>query len=103
MNKTDSHDKLIFFKNWPVWLLIYEAFVLYGTIITADIHIYFLAILILVFVQNKSCNIDMAPPAAAGSRPAGRCPLPGSSQAPSCPDTGRVPRFRQEEEGKIRA
>ena len=48
MNKTDSHDKLIFFKNWPVWLLIYETFVLYGTIITADIHIYFLAILILV-------------------------------------------------------
>ena len=51
MNKIDSDDKLIFFKNWPVWLLIYEAFVLYGTIITADIHIYFLAILILVFAM----------------------------------------------------
>ena len=29
--------------------------------------------------------------------------LPGCSQAPSRPDSGGVPRFRQEEEGKIRA
>lgn len=49
MNKIDFCGKLSFFKNWPVWLLFYEAFVLYGTIITADIHIYSLAILILVF------------------------------------------------------
>lgn len=26
MNKTNSHDKLVFLKNWPVWLLFYEVF-----------------------------------------------------------------------------